>query len=446
MDAQDPQQGGRNGGRRKRVLLLAEAANPEWVSVPLVGWSHAEALSRHADVHLVTQIRNRDAIVRHGWREGRDFTAIDSEAVARAMWRLGGLLRGGEDRGWTTLTALSWPSYWYFEALVWRRFGDRIRRGEWDVVHRVTPVSPILPSPIARRVRRAGVPFVVGPLNGGVPWPTGFSHLRRREGEWLSPLRGLSRWLPGAGGTRRHASALVVASRTALAEVPRRHRSRCVHVPENAVDADRFPTSPGRGPGAPLRAVFVGRLVPLKCVDLLIEAAAPLCREGRLWLDIIGDGPERARLESLVAAHGVGDAVRLLGWVPHGELAERLTGYDVFAFPSVREFGGGAVLEAMAAGLAPIVVDYGGPAELVTDGVGHRVPLGDPAGLMAGFGRALEHAVAHPAQVRAQGQRARERVERLFTWDVKAQQMLQVYEWVAGRGRKPSFGFDSPTA
>jgi hypothetical protein len=159
---------------KPRVLLIAEAANPELTSVPLVGWSHAAAIARQADAHLVTQVRNRAAIERAGWREGREFTALDSEAVARPLYRLGELVRGGANKGWTTRMAFNYPSYVYFEHLLVRRFEARIRAREFDVVHRLTPLSPTIPSlELTALCRRAGVPFVWGPINGGLPWPRG---------------------------------------------------------------------------------------------------------------------------------------------------------------------------------------------------------------------------------------------------------------------------------
>src|SRR5689334_16534633 len=105
-----------------RVLLMAEAANPEWVSVPLVGWSHTRALARRVDAHLVTQWRNRQAIRKAGLVEGRDFTAIDSEAVAAPMTKLAYAL-SGKGKGWTLITAFQALSYYYFERLVWKALG-----------------------------------------------------------------------------------------------------------------------------------------------------------------------------------------------------------------------------------------------------------------------------------------------------------------------------------
>lgn len=428
-----------------KVLLIAEAANPEWSSVPLVGWSHARALARHADVHVVTQVRNQAAFERQGLREGVDFTAIDSEALARPLWRLSDLVRRDPGRAWTVATAFTTLSYPYFEWLVWQRFGDRIRAGEFDLVHRLTPLTPTSPSPLAGWCDEAGVPFVLGPLNGGVPWPRAFDSVRRAEGELLSYVRGVYRWLPWYGATRDHARAIIVGSIATRDQMPPRHRGKCVYIPENAVDPSRFDlaTPRARDPSLgqrPLRGVFVGRLVPYKGVDMAIEAAAPFLRRGEMTFDVIGDGPEKPAIDALVERLGVVDAVTLPGWIPHDELGSRFSHADVLVFPSVREFGGAVVLEAMALGVVPIVAAYGGPDELVTDDSGWRIPLRSRQELIAGFHDCLARLVDDPSPVPDKAEAARARVRRSFTWDAKARQVAAVYDWVLGRGPQPDFG------
>lgn len=431
--------------KRPRVLLIAEAANPEWASVPLVGWSHARALSGVADVHLVTQIRNREAILRAGLVEGRDFTAIDSEAVAKRLYNLSVKLRGGESTGWTTGTALSSLSYYYFEHVLWKTFGKRIRAKEFDVVHRLTPLSPTAPSLIAAKCRRAGVPFMLGPLNGGVPWPKEFQTARRKEREWLSYVRSAYRFLPGYTATRKNASAILVASGDTFAQVPERFHEKCIYIPENGIDPTRFTIQVERPVTKPLRVAFVGRLVPYKGADMLLEAAAPLVRAGRAVVDVLGDGPEMESLRSFVNREDLAEGIRLDGWVKHSELQYRLCESDVFAFPSIREFGGGVVLEAMALGLVPIVADYAGPSELVSQTTGYRVPMGPRDVLIQRFRDVLSRLADDPSGLREMGQRARERVFSKFTWDAKAKQALEVYRWVMGeRPDKPDFGMPFP--
>jgi glycogen(starch) synthase len=300
-----------------KVLLIAEAANPDWVSVPLVGWSLAKALCDEVDGHLVTQVRNSEAISRTGWIEGSDFTAIDSESLARPMWKAANVLRMGSGKGWTMATAISSLTYPYFEHLVWKKFGPDIRAGKYDIVHRVTPLSPTAKSSIARRCRKAGVPFVLGPLNGGVPWPPGFDAERRREREYLSYIRGIYKALPGRQSMLGATSAILTGSHYTASEIPDAHRSKCIHLPENAIDSSRFNRVASQDVTLPLRGCFIGRMVPYKGADMLLEAAAPLLRDGKLALDMIGDGPMLSSLKALAEREGIEERVTFHGWLEH---------------------------------------------------------------------------------------------------------------------------------
>ena len=424
---------------RPKVLLIAESANPEWSSASLIGWSLSGALQKHVDAHVVTHVRNQEALQRAGWREGREYTAIDPGLIEKPITRFGESVRKLARLGWTWTTALGTFAYYYFEHQLWQRFGERIQAGAFDVVHRITPVSPATPSPIALRCRQAGVPFVWGPMNGGVPWPKEFRGALRREGEWLSYVRGLHRFMPGYGATRRTAAAVIPGSLYAWEEM-RGHHERCVYIPENAIEPSRFEVPLAGKRDQPLRVAFAGRLVALKGVDMLIDAAAPLVRTGALELDIVGDGPEMAALRNRVSQEGMGHGVTLHGWIDHREVVRVLARAQVFAFPSIREFGGGVILEAMTLGLVPIVVNHGGPGELVTEETGYRVPLGPRESIVAAFREILTELAASPDRVRAVGEKARRRVHKLFTWDVKAGQILEIYRWVLGQRTKPDFG------
>lgn len=424
--------------------MIAEAANPEWVSVPLVGWSMACALRQVADVHLVTQERNREAILRAGWIPGRDFTAIDSEAIAAPMWKLASRLGGSSGVAWTLMSALSIPSYFWFERLLWRDFSARLRAKEWDIVHRVTPLSPTTPSRIVRHLRDLHIPFIVGPLNGGVPWPKEFARARRQEKEWLSYVRGAYRLVPGYRGMRDDAAALLVGSRDTWKQLGAQWKAKAVYLPENAIPADRFHASQDKPPCAPLRVIFVGRLVPYKGVDMLIEACAELIRSGKVQLEIVGDGPQKTQVQQQIAQQGLGDRVILSGWLNHEGVAKRFRDAHVLGFPSIREFGGGVVLEAMASGVVPIVIDYGGPAELVTPKTGYLVALGSRQSIVCGLRAQLQHLVANPLEIAEKALNCQSRIVTWFTWERKAEQIAAVYAWVLGRAAKPDFGMPFP--
>ncbi len=428
-----------------RVLLIAEAANPDWSSVPLVGWLHSQAIAAQTNAHLVTQSYNRDALLRAGWVEGEDFTGIDTSPIENRIYQISSWVRGGAGKGWTTVMALSAFTYYYFEHLIWQQFDQRIVNREFDVVHRITPLSPTIPSLLAHKCHQVGVPFILGPLNGGLPWPKEFEAVRRQEKEWLSYIRWVYKLMPGYSSTRRHAAAIVLGSRDTWEQIPVQYRHKCVYIPENAIDPKRFTLQRTRQVSHPIKAIFVGRLVPYKGADMLIEAATQLIRDGLLTVEIVGDGPEMPKLKALVEREEIEGGVEFTGLIEHTRVQERLANADLFVFPSIREFGGAVVIEAMVIGLVPIVVDYGGPGEFVTDSTGYTVPMGSRAELVARFRELLDRLVADPSGFTEMSQRARKRVLSQFTWDAKARQTVEVYRWVLGqRTDKPDFGMPLP--
>ena len=426
---------------RPRILIIAQIADPFCVSVPLVGWSHSRAIANLCDVHVVTDIDNLHKFTRAGCVEGDYFTVIDSRPVQQPIDRLATFLRGGKDRGWTTVQALSVLPYYYFEQLVWRKFGRDLKAGKYDVVHRITPLSPTIPSLLAGKCRRVGVPFIVGPLNGGLPWPQGFDTVRREEKDWLSYVREAYKLVPGYRSTRKDAAAILVGSRATWEQVPAEYRHKCVYIPENAIAPHRFAKQRTGEASTPIKVIYVGRLVPYKGADMLLEAAAPLIRDHLVTLEVIGEGPDMPKLKAIAQQEGITNGVELAGWVEHDLLQERLANADVFAFPSIREFGGAVVIEAMAVGLVPVVMDYGGPGEMVAENTGYTIPMAPRPEIIKQFRQVLTALATNPSKIGEMGQRARRRVFDLFTWEAKALQTLEVYKWVLGdRPDKPDFG------
>jgi glycosyltransferase involved in cell wall biosynthesis len=385
------------------------------------------ALRELVDGHIVTQIRNRDAFLRAGLIENKDFTAIDSERLAKPMWKLASLIRGGNELGWTTMQAFAPISYYYFERLLWKQFGEQIRSHQFDLVHRLTPLSPTTPSIIAKRCARAGVPFLLGPLNGGVPWPKWFQEERRKEKEWLAPIRGAYRLLPGYRSTLKHSAAILIGSKDTMQQLPRWCANKAHYVIDNGIDPTRFTQPRDRQPALPLQLLFVGRLVPYKGADMAIEAAEPLLADGRAELTIVGDGPERQRLRELAARSARPSAIRFTGEIPHKQIGEHFAAADLFVFPSIREFGGAVVLEAMVMGAVPVIVNYGGPAELVSQEASYCLDVGPRLQIVQSLRNTLETVAANPSVLLQKITAGQQRVKSELTWQAKAKQVVDIY-------------------
>jgi glycosyltransferase involved in cell wall biosynthesis len=418
-----------------KVLALADACNPEWPSLPVVGYQYAKALAAHIELTVVTQIRNRPNIEKVGMGSAA-IAYVDTEKIAAPIYSLGTKLRGGNAKAWTLQVAMDYPSYLAFEHSAYRKFKDHLSSGHFDIVHRITPMSPALPSPIAQWSQ---TPFVLGPLNGNLPWPKEFMAEQLREREWMRGLRRAYKYLPYSRSTFARSRAILAAFDHTIADLPVDAKPRSINFPEVGINPTLF-WRPHRTNRTRLTILYAGRIVPLKLVDVVVQAFAESETLRRHRLIIAGDGPERAAIEELIQKHDLSDCVEVLGNVPQARVAELMRESDIFAFPSIRELGAGVVIEAMACGMACVVADYGGPAALIQDGCGIKVALGNRAQILNGFRTQLEYLVRNPECVERLGAAAHQHAMTHYSWDTKAKKTVEIYNWVLGRSqRKPNF-------
>jgi glycosyltransferase involved in cell wall biosynthesis len=402
--------------------------------MPYVTFSHAAALAQLHDVTLAVRAPKEEPVR----RANAPFRSIEVIRMPWLDWLYEWSLRRifKYDFNNQALTASLYPLYLAFEWCAWRQLRQRIFADEFDVVLRIYPMNAVFPSPFAFFLRKGPIPFVIGPLNGGLPYVQGFSQAGNQK-RWISGLRGLYRYMPFARGTYRNARAIIGASSQTCAEFAA-YRDKVFFVPEPGIAQGLcFGDTRSPEPGTKLELIFVGGLIPCKACDLGLRAAAPLLRNDVAHFTIVGDGPERGNLEQLVKTLGIENAVSFAGWVSHEEVLRRLRSADVMVFPSVRDFGAGVVFEALATGAVPVVADFGGPGDIVHPAVGFKVPITNESEFVA----QMEKILAELAHDRDRLERLRQQgmayARECLTWDAKAQATTRVLRWVVRQGPKP---------
>jgi glycosyltransferase involved in cell wall biosynthesis len=211
-------------------------------------------------------------------------------------------------------------------------------------------------------------------------------------------------------------------------------RRRTFHVIPLGLDLDGFlavdrpqgalRSALGIAPEAPLIGA-VGRLVPIKANEVLLEAVA---RVPGLHLALIGDGEDRPRLTQRAEAMGLAGRVHFTGWWP--DIPGAVSDLDLVVLTSNNEGTPVALIEAHAAGKAVVATDVGGVRHVVTNGVtGWLAAAGDAPGIAA----LIEGALADPVRLRAFGAAGRQSVRERFGKDRLLGDVRDLYADLLGR-------------
>ena len=348
-----------------RVLLSAYACEPGKGSEPEVGWMWATELEAAGhEVWVITRESNRKAIE-------ADLATRKRPRLHFAYYDLPGWVRRWKrgNRG----------VHWYYALWQWGAYRTARKLAEcvdFDRVQHVTFVGVRAPSWMGR----LGLPFYLGPVSGGESVPaelrTGMS-LRARGREFVRDVSNLLvRADPLMRTAFRRAEKILVATAETRQLVPRAYRGKCAVQLGVGLSREYLAWTGRRrsDPSRTLRLLYVGRLLEWKGIDLALRAVKHLLeRSVAVRLTIVGEGPARRRLERMAERLGTADAVHFEPWTPHEQLPEQYYAHDVMLFPSLRDSGGMAVLEALAHGLPVVCTDRGGPGTIVNERCGRVV-------------------------------------------------------------------------
>lgn len=400
------------------MLVLAYACEPGKGSEQGVGWNLALQLARFADVTVITRANNR-AVIEAAMQDRRgarpEFIYYDPPAAILRLKRKASRLL-------FFYLAWQWGSY-----RLARRLQEERR---FSHVMQLTFGSIWMPV-FAHRLRGD---FIWGPIGGGEgvpPWLAGQVGARARLTQLLR--RALTSTLPANPMIRpvlARARHILVRTGDTLAILPERHRARATCLLETGVDMatlDALARQAGNPRDPPLTVLFTGRLVAFKNVEMLIHAAAIAHENGAGFrLRIVGDGPERAALESLARRKGIAGITDFTGSVPRELVFRELRLADIYAFPSLREGGPWSLMEAMCAGLPVICLDSSGMSVVTDDNSAIRIAPTSRQAIIHGMAEALCALCASHELRERFGRAGRERMRAMFLWDRKGEELARI--------------------
>ncbi|MEG4014122.1 MULTISPECIES: glycosyltransferase family 4 protein [unclassified Microcoleus] len=420
--------------QKLKILLIVEQCNPEWASVPLVGYNFFKNINNLADVTLITHIRNKSAL--EEYPEYENIVYLEEGKLTKQYYKIVAKITANGRVNWPLYNTLSYPIYEEFNQQVYQKFKGKILNGDYDIVHAITPMMPRYPFKVVSVCQQT--PFILGPVNGGIPFPPGFQETAKQEFAQFNFLRAVGRALiPGYVDTYKKADKILAGSTYTLNML-----KDLFAIPDQRIDlfyengiSEEFlnQTNIPIKDVSHINLLFVGRLVPYKCADIVIESIGKLdpVIQSKISLTIVGDGPERNNLENRIKKLDLGEIVSFAGWVNQQKTLDYYRKADIFCFPSIREFGGAVVMEAMACGLPCIVANNGGIGEYVNEETGFKIEPISREYLTQELTSKIKLLVEDDRLRESMSAKAIEKA-REFAWENKAIKIVEIYEKMLG--------------
>ena len=359
-----------------KILLSAYQCRPNKGSEYGIGWSWATKLAAIGyEVWVITSLNNQPYIeqeIQINPIHNLHFIYCDNASWLSLVYKVVKTIR------LPLGTQLVWQlgsTWWQWDAyLIAKSF---YREVAFDLVHHVTTAT----------VRRCsfmgflGIPFILGPLAGGVksPWCLRKSYpLIGKIQDFIRDLNNIVvKFNPLMHLTFSTATKIYCRSKQAQAIIPSFYKFKSEVLFDISTDLiAEFPQIVEWKPTEKeiVKVLFVGRFLYWKGIHLGLQAFAQLHQKfPNSRFTLVGSGREQAWLQRLSKQLKLEEAVDWIPWIERKELSSAYLQHDVFLFPSLHDSGGMVVMEALAHGLPVVCLNLGGPRVMVDETCGRVV-------------------------------------------------------------------------
>jgi len=405
----------------KKMILVAYDLNPKWGSEPAKAHNWLKILTNHFFVEVFVREVNRENIERFDYGQNVRFNFVRADDFLSKTYQKLKLYNFGNSRFIKKLKPL----------LI-----QKTATGEYSSIHYITPASILSYNSLYKEI---GLPFIVGPLGGGLKTPKHFRKAFNTTELFKNYIRiGFYTLLKRKSSFRRflsNAKAILIGTEYLLDYIPKSAKSKIHIVFDTVIDLTEFENIRQEKKHEYTQIVFSGHLSAIKGISLLIDAIKKLKDTNsevicRMKVIILGDGTLRRKTEKRIKKYGLTNSISLIGRVGREQALQYLKESDIFCLPTIRENGGLAILEAMACGLPVITSNYGGPKFSINEKCGIKIEVENYKQYVNDLADALEKLIRDENLRKKMGLYARERVRQKFSLQALERKILQIYNGI----------------
>jgi glycosyltransferase involved in cell wall biosynthesis len=393
----------------RTILISAYACEPLKGSEQGVGWNWVLQIAKSNYVHVITRTNNKEFIEEYLPDSVADNITFHYYDTHRIIKNLKNKAKG-----------------LYFYYLFWQigiipTIKKIIIRNSINYSMHLTMGSFWMPTflPFFR------VPFIWGPLGGGECVPKSFlndfplkQRMIQRIRYWLNASSFLN---PLIVLPSKKAVAIIARTKNSASVIPEKYQNKVSVMLETAMENEvfQFEKKSFFSENKITKLIITGRLVPFKNVISAVRALTYLIPSYKIHLTIIGNGPEKERIEQEIVKNNFEDKVTFVSEVNRLDVLNELKKSDIYLFPSLREGGTWALMEAMAIKLPVICLNWTG-MEIITDNkTAIHIPITTPKQMPKDLADAIRKLIDQPELKESLGDAANKRIKDVFNWDSK---------------------------